>query len=633
MLLALPVCPIDREAAAYTVSENITLNITLERRGTSTRYILTEDVHRIIKIVRTSALKEANIHLVYPKNDADDYIYKLAASTYNLAGDDISEQKLNKTDFYKKDIGSGFTDLYFTFPGAKEGSVIEYSFSHVHSLQTILPRWDIQNEYPKLQTTCTINSPKNFLFTSVSHVAVAQKEYTSMESAKDGTDSLAHSSEQLFDEMRYFWIRRNVPALNDEPYVNNYLNYKENLALHITTVIQGGTMKNLNNTWEKINDDILKEDAFRKILTANNGFLDDVVDSLVHLKNDLATYNIYNYVRTNITCDEDASLRPRRILSEVWKNKRGTNADINMFLCAMLVHAGIDACPILLSTSGHMSPTAAFPLIERFNYLACAVKNEERFTLLDASNKYNNYGVLPLRCYNGFAWVVRQGGGAGIMLDCDALDDRHVIGIKLTNVTDSGAAIEMTQKIGFLRSAYLRRSWHADAKKKQEFIDGQIRDMPGSISISDTKVLEEENADTNLVIVSIGNITFARDSGLSFIATYLLKNSSKNPFTAAVRKMPVEFPYKLQERYVLTIDIPDGLEPVNLPPPAMLALEDGGLAYEKSATYFPAMHLLTINSIYRRTTTSYPPEAYDAIRNFYQQVTAKENEIITIKRK
>ncbi|MCH5715488.1 hypothetical protein [Niabella hibiscisoli] len=76
------------------------------------------------------------------------------------------------------------------------------------------------------------------------------------------------------------------------------------------------------------------------------------------------------------------------------------------------------------------------------------------------------------------------------------------------------------------------------------------------------------------------------DQPIVYLNPMFSEITTKNPFSAAERKYPVEMPFKVSENYVLTMDIPKGYKVDEIPKSARVRLNesDGVFEYLVSAT-------------------------------------------------
>ena len=623
---------IDTEADAIILYESRTTEISVDTVGSNYYYKQLEHIHKIMKILKSSALKEANVHIFYRDDGIRGYIYKIVAKTYNLSGAEVKETELSKDDIYKKQVNGNFYELGFALPGVVEGSVIDYSYDHISPVSDFLPKWEIQGDYPILMNVYRIKYPVRFEFTAITHVYEPIKDFPSEADCLASPYTFCHYSStfNINDFKTNFWLRRNIPAIKNEPYVYNLPNYVEDLILQPTGFLTSTGMQHFENSWSKVDEELMKTELI-KCITRRNLFLDDMIDSISNNCHQDTIKAIYNYVRAHYHCTNERGISSKKELKDVFREGHGNNAELNALLCAMLARAGINASPLLLGTTGHISPIAEFPVADRFNYLACIVRMDTGYILLDASDKSNIYSQLSPDCYNGYARIISK-EGSGIMLTPQQLKDNSITAIRITSMTDSGALIEIVQKLGLIKSEGLRKSWEKEEKKKKNYLDDYVHELPSSFNITKTRIDNLENPDTNIVVTLNGTISFDPGASVLYLNSVLVKNITQNPFKATVRNLPVEFPYLSQHTYVLSIQLPADMEPADLPPPSLTNLEHGALTFKKTYGYYTGMHTISINSTYNVNVLNYPVGYYDEIRSFFQDMIKKDNEVLTIKK-
>ena len=104
----------------------------------------------------------------------------------------------------------------------------------------------------------------------------------------------------------------------------------------------------------------------------------------------------------------------------------------------------------------------------------------------------------------------------------------------------------------------------------------------------------------------------------------------ENPFKAAERKYPVEMPYKMNESFVLNMDIPKGYRVEEVPKSARVKLnEDEGL-FE----YLVAKdeNTIQLRSTLKLNKATFLPEDYQTLRDFFGYIVKKHSEQIVFKK-
>ena len=632
--LAMTSYAIDTEASAVILFDKTEISYGMEPYGAhQRRYIQTESVHRIVKILKADALNGednlVNIHIHYYPGNGENYVYKLKGKTYNLEAGKVIETGIGKTDVYDKDVTKKHDELSFSFAGVKPGSIVEYSYDLVTDAYGGA-NWNVQGRYPKLISEYSIIYPKVVEFATLMHVGQPLKKCASPDDAIK--DSSAFCSSLLVEDPNNtsFWVRKNVPAIKYEAYVNTLVNYTD----HVNFLFTGATAYNFKETptWDKFNDDILS--WYTKMFNGDYENIDAACDSILRADRNVdgRKRDIFNYVRSNFSVHADDDNASDKMLNRIFKNKKGSRGDINWMLLYMYFHAGINAYPLFLSTTGSMSPSAAYPTPIRLNYMVCAVKMDSGYMYLDPSGKSNYYGALPAYCYNGYARII-DSAGESVNLTTDMIKDKTVVGITISAITDSGAKVEIVRRAGMVTSAWLRRRWAEDDTAKHAYVNDFIQALPADFEITDNSIANVENADTSLVEKYSGTLSFKRGADHIYVASNLVKDFEKNPFIATVRNYPVDFPFKSEYQCFTNITLPADMEPADLPTSNILDFENSSMTHKKLYNYTPALHMLTVSSSFSINATNYPTTDYSSMRDYFLQVIQSDNEIINLKKK
>jgi hypothetical protein len=105
----------------------------------------------------------------------------------------------------------------------------------------------------------------------------------------------------------------------------------------------------------------------------------------------------------------------------------------------------------------------------------------------------------------------------------------------------------------------------------------------------------------------------------------------ENPFKSEIREYPVDFGAGFEDIIISKITIPPGYEVEELPASKALALPAGAGRFVYSSNKSGDMISITCQLIMSKT--SFLPEDYPALREFYTQVVAKQTEQLVLKKK
>jgi hypothetical protein len=311
---------------------------------------------------------------------------------------------------------------------------------------------------------------------------------------------------------------------------------------------------------------------------------------------------------------------------DVFKNKTGSVADINLLLTAMLRHENLAADPVILSTRNNGLTQEEYPLLSKFNYVISKVNIADKDYFLDASYASNGFGFLPLYCYNGHARVISAAPEA-VYFNPEALQEIKSTSVMLYNDDKVPGKWEGTFQStpGTFESADIRESIRTGSKgefeknlKKTDF------------AVSDIVLEDIDNYESPLHI----NYTIKMGEGngdIIYFDPMMKEGYRENPFKSAERSYPVEMPYKMNETYSFYIDIPAGYLVDELPASTKVMLNDNDGYFEYVITKSDAG--INMRSKIKLEKATFPPEDYQTLRNFFALVVKKQSEQIVFKKK
>jgi len=116
-----------------------------------------------------------------------------------------------------------------------------------------------------------------------------------------------------------------------------------------------------------------------------------------------------------------------------------------------------------------------------------------------------------------------------------------------------------------------------------------------------------------------------------YLNPLLLYRIDENPFKLENREYPVDYSSTFERVYMCRISIPDGYKIDELPQPKMLALPGNAGRYTYSVTQVG--NLINVVSNFQINKSIFTQEEYPGLREFYNQVVAKQAEEIVLKKK
>ncbi len=615
--LEMTVYPLDSGAeAVYLLDYGIS-----QLRGSDFTMLLTTHVR--IKILKEEGLDRADLELRYVRGDGD--ITKLKAATHNLVNGKVVTREVGKKEWIDEKINDKVRVKKLSFPDAKVGSIIEYTYRIEAGSIYRVPSWSFQSSIP----------------VRYSEYIVDLSEYASYMPLFQGYLRPAYSNNT---KEKYHIVMKDVPALTREPYVSTIENFRSRIEFEIKSIsLPGYYPEVFMENWNAINKELMESEGIggalnntgplRKIYPKDKGWGNNK-ESLIE---------IYNYVRDHFTWNGYAAYRVVDSGKELWKEAEGDNADINVTLAQFLTKAGIQVSPVILSTRRHGYLNKYMPIASQFNYMILQVSVDGETILMDATDKYRPYNVLPERAMNGEGLVLNPYGPQWV----DLRMNKEINAKSVVGDFEFNEDMELTGKMEIdfrsIAGSRLRASLYREMEKKgeQEEAEEEEESDEEDDTLDDYKTGEVENFEVANLKDPSKNLRISYDFTTSeninmigdkiFMSPVLIKHISENPFKLEERLYPVEMSSRLSDTYIFKIKTPEGYEIEELPKPQVLSLPNGGGRYMYNVGEIGGnvqiMVRLSLNK------TEYGTDAYGSLKELFNLILAKQDQQIVFKEK
>jgi hypothetical protein len=568
-----------------------------------------------IKILKKEGLEWADAFVpLYQSGSNEERVTGLKASTYNLENGKIIESKMSKEAVFKEKFNRNINHQKFTLPNAKVGCVIEYTYTIVSDFFTNFPNWQFQRTIPTRLSEYWAVIPEFFFYEKYMQGYLNVSNYE----VKNTASSVAHH-----------WILTDVPAFKVEPYMTCEEDYvsKINFALsHIS--FPGQMTQEVMGSWQKLNELLLNSESFMGTVKTY-GFLkkkvEEITTGIADPIQKIAA--IHAHVKQTIEWDGTKDFYAAN-LKKIVESKKGSSGDINLLLGSMLEKAGFSVDMVLLSTRDHGFVRRQYPMSDQFNYTICSVMLNDKTILLDATEKYLPYTILPERCLNGEGLVISKANHGWVNLE-NKIKSRTAINADLT-LSETG---DLKGKLNFSRDGYdanqMRKSY--DGKGKETYMKDFIGSKTWEIEKSDFQNIKEidQNVKETHDLTIREHATVAGD--VIYVNPFVTSQMSANPFSLDKREYPVDFGSPLEKIYMCKLTIPEGFVVDEAPQSKVLLLPGNTAKYLYNVVQNG--NTIVITSNFQINKSIFTQLEYPNLREFYTQVIAKQTEQIVLKRK
>ena len=594
--------------------------------------------YKRIKIMNKHGFDAATVGiLLYVSGGSSEKIEDLKASTYNLEDGKVIETRLDDKSVFTDKITVNFIQKKFTFPALKEGSIIEFSYTHVSPFFFNLQSWAFQGAYPCLWSEYQVALPNFFQYVTLSQGYVNFDIKTSssrMASFRAGIPGSSNPYVQTFsdnvEDRR--WVIQNVPALKAESYTTAIINHIAKVDFQLSRYEFQGTMsQDKMGNWMTMSRRLLESEQFGADLDRNNGWLDD--DMKVITKDAAGgrqkAEKIFAYVRDNFTCTAHNGMFTAGSLKTVFKNRSGNCAELNLLLTAMLRHENIGADPVILSTRSNGITSEVYPLLTRFNYVISRAIIDSSVFYLDASEPWLGFGRLPQECYNGHARVVNKETPLPVYFYADSITEQKTTVAVINNEGRGVLTGTIKSMPGYFESSTIREK--VRAKGQPEYLKGLREGYTGDIVLSNLSVDSLKVPDKPVIVAYDVRLNLDSTSGLVYFNPILSGGYKENPFRAEERKYPVEMPYAMDETYILNMEVPEGYTVDELPKSAKVLFNDTDGFFEYLIDH--SGDGIQLRSRIKLKKANFLPEEYATLRDFFAFIVKKQSEQIVLKKK
>lgn len=542
--------------------------------------------------------------------DYASYVFKggedcsVRGKTYNLENGVIVEDKLKSESIYKERIIDNNYRVRFAMPNVKVGSIID--------IETII-----------------FGLPAEFRFQEripIKHVELELESNPSIEYNKRRIGSIPI---QKAGDNSY--SADNVPAFKSEAYMSSEENYIAKYEFDLLRINLPGIFKNFTTNWEAVDKLLRESNYFGKVVFYGSNYMSELSDKIKSQYKDpldqtKAAYEAIKIVSWNKV---ESLTSYETLLSIPYKKKVANSAEINLMLCQLLASLDIEATPVVMSTRSNGQLSRSVPSIEKLNYtIACATIDGKDY-LMDATEKYLPFGLLPERCLNGEARTFNRAQSGHWVSLIPEKEETKITAYELELDGDlilKGKLRKSKADYG----AYNFRNQFKEFASDESFINDMESHHPGLL-VKDYKISRIDSIDfpTNEEYdVEIKNKA-EKVNDLIVINPFLYEQVTDNPFKFEERKYPVNYPYLTTEMVITKILLPEGYVLAETPKAVSIELP------EKSATALinfsaSGKDLLVVYK-YQLNKLLFLPEEYELLKEMYSQIIKAQSQSIILK--
>jgi len=594
-----------------------------------------------LKILKKAGYSYATVEVpLYHEGENSEKLSSLRGFTYVRGADgQVTKTKLEPSAAFEEKRTNKLKVYKFTLPNVQEGAVIEYGYTVTSTFFNNFQDWTFQSEIPTRWSEYRTSIPQ------VYHYKALYQGYLPFEVNEMGTgtvnmaletqvgNGLSSSNQSVsLSTEQHRWVMRNVPAFREEPFLTTARDYLPRLTFELAgTQMPNEEYRDLTDSWTKKNK-VLLQDEFFGLALKHDDFLAEAVRPLVaQYPSPVArAAAVRELVLKSVKYDGTNRYHASGPLKKSYELHRGTAADANLLLIAALRQAGLPAQPVILSTRAHGRVSQQYPLLEQFNYVVALLETPgQPDLLLDATEPLLPAGVLPRRCLNRLGHTVVEGGEGRWVNLVPGQRYTHFQNIRLTLDAQGSLTGQVQEEHGGYAALEAREQVQQLGEKKyvSQLAAARLGWEVPSYAFTASTAVDQPLALRYELHQPAATPGAAAEVYLKPLEAF---GERQNPFRHAQRSYPVDMGMLQQDIIMLTLTLPAGYT-AELPKPANLLLPDNGGRFVYAASA-PTPTTVQLTSRLTLDKPVYSAEEYQALRELYQQLLAKQAEALLIKK-
>ncbi|MEL7532702.1 MAG: DUF3857 domain-containing protein [Bacteroidota bacterium] len=520
------------DADAVMVLNKGTMNIVEGARS----YQIRVDYKVQIHIISESGLENADIKLPFYSRDDYESIGSIKGKTMNVVDNSMKESPLSPKQIFEQTVSENWSEMRFSMPNVKVGSIIEYTYSHF-SRSIRLFQFEFQKELPVVKSQFTAFIP-DFLGYSF----LAQGSHTHLMQRTSQTS----------------WQMQSIPAIKRESYVSGMDDYIDKIILQMDSYLDrsAGRVVTLTDSWESLTKEFFSEKYIGKKYNKDKG-VHSIAQMLTASTNDPKEKLIilHDFIRNKLSYNGKRRIVSKEKSSEILERGVGNSAAINLCLREMLAGVGIEAHPLLISTRQHGRIVKSYPLLTQFNHLICYAQIEGEEYFLDATNDLRPYDLLAYDDLNGEGWLLNRKAPRWVTIPSQYNAKQNITG--MLEIKEDGS---LEGEIQIYAHGYEALDYRTYLYQKGEsaFWQHYIGDYLPDGEIISSEILGADNPDTTFCFkVKFNTSEYVNIAGdkVYFYPT-LMFGMSDNPFLEPKREFPIDFVHSQEELIALVFRYP-----------------------------------------------------------------------------
>ncbi|OAV45201.1 DUF3857 domain-containing protein [Lewinella sp. 4G2] len=609
----------DSSTEAYVLFDRMSLEINFDASNTPRR---TQRVHRRVKLIRESSFDRATVELYYrPKTES---MTDINACIF-IPGEKVV--KLKGRDFVRSKYSDDVNLIKFTFPGVKEGAIIEYQYNYSTENIVVPSRFQFQEDIPVRYVEYSSRILDMF-----EYVNIGTSTNYDVKQHRNTTQQLGSRTHQInINTFGYY----DLPSYEYQPYVNNFLDYLPYVQYQLRNFYPpDGTVRKIFTDWPQT---IKAMDGWTEFGKAykqgglSNGVWKVAEPKLAGLTTETEKAQaLYDFVINNVVWNEVHDWTSDHSPDRTFEAKEGDSGEMAFMLLALLRRADIEAQPALVSLRDRGAPIQVFPIMAQFEHAMVYAKLDGEWTFLDPNDRRRPMGLPRSSALNGAVMIADPDNPRWVEPTTPAAKSTIMVTADLQD--DGTATTEIIAKSDSY-FAYSDRIRVANMEEDMEFpIAENIAKRFPEASLVDMEVMDGDVKSGDMKYSMHLEVPMADvvDDYL-YLQPILVTALDKELVDTERRLYPMDFNYPWVKRYITTINLPEGYVVDEIPESFIVKSEDGSMVslfrvLGQEDGKINLEHRVSINR------TVYSAAEYPVLKELFELVIEAQESVIVLKK-
>ncbi|CAM4075784.1 DUF3857 domain-containing protein [Zobellia nedashkovskayae] len=585
-----------------------------------------KEYHVKIKILNEKGYNQADISIPIRKTEKNSEILKdLKAITHNGK----NQIRVLSKNMYTTDVHKFASERTFTFPNIKQGSVIEYKYKLISPYIYNFKGWDFQSDIPKIYSEFNAKIPGNYVY---NRAMIGSIELDINEAdVKSECFHIEGYRSASCEILKY--AMNDIPAFKiAEDFMLAPSNYISRLDFELSEYTDfQGLKSRYTKTWNDVDKEFRNDKNIGRQLTKKSFFENHVPETLLSEPNEeQRAMNIYAFVQNHFNWNEKYGIYGKARVKEAFNQGRGNVSEINLSLINLLNAAGLKANLMLMSTRKNGLPKQGHPVMSDFNYCIAHLTIDGKIYLLDATDKYMAFGMLPFRALNYYGRVMDFKNESYWHTIIAESDNIHQIRIQLDFDIEEKKATGMMDITNTGYNAINVRK-NINTQTENEYLNSLEDDIEGDFIITDYSRNVEQQTETKTSERLKFELANVLNGDMVYFNPFLISFFNKNPFLLEERNYPVDFGYSRIYKYQTVIKIPDGYALHELPESKTVKLGNNAVEMKFQSNGNEKTVIIQFNLSFNSPHIS--AEDYEDLKTVFSYVTDIQNNSLVILKK